>query len=997
MQKRIDKIFIILLFFLPQIFFAQFKIDLNKKNPISNLTLHSWTTEDGLPTNDIYEIIMSKDGFYYLGTSDGLVRFDGGEFKIFSARNTKEFKANLANNLFLDSKNRIWISNGGAGAIVYNGEIFTNINEDNGLSVNNVAAFAEDKSGNIYLGTRGGGINVYNKKIISVINNKSGLPSNFITALHFDRKNRLWIGTNTSELVYLENGNIKKITRKTIPVHSRTVMLLEDSFGTIWAATDRGIVKTINGDYYPVDKPLEVLNNYHIHQIIEDDEKNLWISTLDGVYFYNRTKIIKLNNLNGFPSTRISFMINDELGLWMCGSGSGLMRYTVNNLKVFSEENGLPNSEIKSLFQDKLGQIWIGTNKGIVQFDEKSENVIPLKNKFPTVLAYSWESNSKGDIFIGTRHNGVLKYSGGKITTIADKKILGVNFVRSLLLEDDGTLWIGTNGSGVAIFRNGNFSFVDRSSGLKSQFISCITKDRNGNFWVGSSGGGVSILDNEGNVKTTFTEKEGLASNIVNTILEDELGNMWISTSVSGISRINNGKIFNISETDGIYSNTSKKMLYDNKGKFWFTTESGLFSCSNADFNNLADGKISHVTFDLYGKKDGMKSEEFMGVSDNTAFTSSSGKLYFSTTNGVVLIDPDRLVKKDETVRAFIDEIFVSYNHADKSNLKELPPGTEIIQFNYGGVSVSHPKNLTFKYTLEGIDDKWIDAGKRRQAFFTHLPNGDYTFKVYAVAPDGKKSSNIAAISFTIKPFIWQTYWFRIGFLVLLVSVSVLLVRNNLRKKFKARLQKIQAETAIERERIRISHDMHDELGASLTNISLLTELAIRNLDNPSKLFDDLKNISAASQDVAVTMDEIVWAINPKNDSLDRMISYIAQYAEDLMSRTKIDFKTQIEREIPDKYVSAEIRHNTFLVIKEAMNNIIKHSKATQANLVIEINSGLVTIKIRDNGQGFDLNKINKFSEGLVSMQKRICDINGNFVINTEELNGTEVILKIST
>ncbi|MEW6193985.1 MAG: two-component regulator propeller domain-containing protein [Bacteroidota bacterium] len=974
---------------------AQTTIDFSKKDFLENLSSQSWTIEDELPTNDVNSIVKNKDGFYYIGTSNGFVRFDGSEFKVYNTKNTKAIKANVTRNLFIDSRNKVWFSNGGAGIVVYDGIKFTRISEDEGLSLNHPSSFAEDDKGRIYIGTIGGGLNIFDNGKISIFNKNEGLLPSVINTILIDSKNTLWVGGHDSDLFTIKNGKVEKFPNSTNRKFSRVIKLFEDSRGIIWVGTDNGVF-IIKDENFISDNIFSILNNSSVNHITEDANKNIWFVSTKGIFIYDRRKLIRLNIDPLLNSNLISKVLINDDGIWICNPGAGLVRLTLNKIRVISKEHGLPDKEVRTIYQDNDNKIWIGTNKGIIQYNEKSGSVVPIPSKTPTLVPYAWASNAKGEIFIGTRNSGVWKYSNGTIKNIADKKILGANFIRSLYYNDDKTLWIGTNGAGVVLYKEGKLKFIDKSNGLKSVFVACIVKNKDGNFWIGTSGGGISLVDNNGTVLKSYTEKDGLPSNIISSIYEDEKGTVWVSSGVFGLSRLKDGKIFNIQENDGIYSNSIKKMIYDNKGKFWCTTEFGLFSVEKSVLENYADGHRPKVVFNLYGKKDGMKSDNFLGLSNNAASISNTGLLYFPSTDGVVIIDPKKLVGDDKQPKVYIDEVFVNHDYRSKDDINILPPGIENIQFNYGGISVDYAKNLSYKYILEGFEKKFVDAGSRRQAFYTHLPHGSYKFRVFAISPNGARSENEAAISFKIEPYMWQTYWFRIGLILSLVAGSALTVRTIYKRKYKRRMEILENESMLNKERMRISKDMHDELGASLTKISLMTELAARNILSTEILKKDLKKISDTSREVAVTMDEIVWAVNPNNDKLDRMIGYILQYIEDLISNTSIILKSDIVRNLPEIIISAEARHNVFLVVKEAFNNIIKHSEATHVNLTIDFNDSVLSIKIRDNGKGIDLSSVDIFSNGLSNMKKRIDDIKGTIILNCAPGEGTEIIIRLT-
>ncbi|MFA4924893.1 MAG: two-component regulator propeller domain-containing protein, partial [Ignavibacteriaceae bacterium] len=659
------------------------------------------------------------------------------------------------------------------------------------------------------------------------------------------------------------------------------------------------------------------------------------------------------------------------------------------------EPLGLPNKKARTVFKAPDDILWIGTSDGIAKYNEQVNKLIPIKSTIPDLAVHAWAANAKGEIFLGTHLHGLLKIVDGKIIQVADRKLLKVNFIRSLKFDDDGTLWIGTNGAGVVLLKNGKVKIIDKSSGLTSDFIACICKDSKNNFWIGTSGGGISVLSSSGLIIKTVSDKDGLANNIVNSIIEDEEGVIWVGTSVSGISQIKDNVIFNFNELNGLYSNTIKKLLYDGKGHFWATSDQGVFSLERRTLNNVANGKTEKLVFSLFGKNDGMISDEFNAVADNAGCISGSGKIYAPSNDGVVVIDPKLFSTTVETPSVYIDDIFINYKESSKELLGNLPPNTESIQINYGGISFLQGKYLKYKYMLEGIDKDWVFVGTRRQVFFTHLPHGSYTFKVVAVTPDGTESNKAAIIGFTIRPYFWQTLWFEILAAIAVVGFITIYLLLYFKRKYKRKVKLLEAEAALERERMRISKDMHDELGASLTKISLMSDLAKRNLTDNIQLENDLSKISEASRNVALTMDEIVWAVNPKNDTLDKTIYYIVQYIEEYLSSTEIEFIINIPDTIPVHFIHAELRHNLFLVIKEAVNNIVKHSRADTVKLKIALENSFFCLQLEDDGKGIDLTHGDQFSNGLKNMRKRIEDFKGRFDIVNAQPTGTIVNIKL--
>ncbi|PIQ08835.1 MAG: hypothetical protein COW71_09665 [Ignavibacteriales bacterium CG18_big_fil_WC_8_21_14_2_50_31_20] len=980
---------------------AQFKLNFETKNWQSEYSIQGWTKEDGLPNNKVYDIIESYDGFIWFGTSDGLVRFDGNQFKVFNSSNVPKIKANVVRYLYNDKNGKIWAANGGAGLLSISKDKFELISEENGLSLNHVSTITEDKSGKIYIGTYGGGISILQNGKFNYINSKIGLSSDIIYSILVENNGRIWAGTLNEGVNLIDKNGItifnheNGLPKSTVKQIFWAPSFGENSKGRILVATNKGVF-VFNGKGFEVNEAFLQLKEKIVNHIDEDEYGNLWFSTSgSGIYIYNGKTLAHLSKNNFLPTNDISHVYPTKVGIWICSQTNGIFYIKKNRVKVITKAQGMPNNHIRTIFQSSAGTLWIGTENGIAKYYEHENKIVPIKTNKEKFTVLAWAENERGEIFLGTHQNGLFKIVSDKLVNVVSHKELKAKMIRSLKFDDNGTLWIGTNGAGIALLKNDEILFIDKTNGLSSNFIACISKSGNEELWVGTTGGGVVVLDKNGLVIKSISDKDGLASNIINSISVDENGTKWIGTSVSGISRIKNNSIFNFNEQNGLYRNTIKKLLYDGKKRFWITSNQGIYSIDKNTLNEFADGKTQKLNFSLFGKNDGMLSDEFNAAADNAGCISITGKIYAPSNDGMIVIDPNILNSNVDPPLVYIDDVFINYNKSSKEELGELPPNTESVQINYGGISFVHEKNIKYKYLLQGIDEEWVYVENGRQVLFTHLPYGNYTFKVKSITPDGIESKDYAYLNFTILPYYWQTFWFKILSAFLIIGLISSFIFYTVQRRYKQKLVKLENEAALERERIRISKDIHDELGASLTKISLLSDLAKMHLTDNPNLEDDLNKISEASRNVALTLDEIVWAVNPKNDTLEKTIFYIIQYIEEYISSTEIEFDIHIPDTIPELFIHAELRQNLFMSIKEAVNNVVKHSNANVLSLIVSIEKFQIDITLEDNGKGIDFGNLNQFSNGLENMKKRIENSNGKFEISNKNPNGTRINIKM--
>jgi len=984
------KLVLFLLCYIPKFLFAQNIVDLvlMDKNKVS---IQKWTDENGMPSNAISDLLFTNEGFLWIGTDVGLARFDGHEIKNFNLLNTPEIKANMILDLFEDKSGSLWASNGTGGIIQYKNGKFKRFGIENGLPENNCSGIVEDTEGKFWIGTRGGGLAVLDNNSLSAVRMKNKLPSNRITAVVKDRNETIWIGMNDKG-VAKKHGNEFVVYNELDGLPSKFVFdLFVDSSNRLWVIFFDGAILIENGKTV-TPKYLKPFENAAITSIAEDTKGRVCITTATTAYVLIDNKFVEFYSVKSEKNIALQEMLVRENDIWFGTKGGGLLRLKENKIQNLTEKSGLLGSTVSSLFQDSQKRFWIGNEKKILLFDLAKNRILKTFDKPESdVLAFCELTPNK--FLIGTRTAGVWELGNSVINRIAAKKELGSNLIRSICKIDEQSAVIGTNGNGFAILDKSKFQIINKEKGLSSNLVSCISADQSGRLWIGTTGGGVNIYS-EGKISSVINKAKGLAHNNVTSIIHDGM-QTWIATNGGGLSRISGKQITNYTISNGLYESRIFNMLDDGNNRFWFTTRKGVFTISKKQLNDYADGKISKVNYQLFTKAEGMLSDECQTLTMQTALILNK-KIYAATLGGISIIDFANLKNVESAPKVFVDEIKIDNRLMPIDSTNSFKPGTENLEFHYSGISFDHGKNLSFYYKLEGLDDKWINVASRRVAYFTHLPPGKYTIKIKAETPQGTQSVTPASFTFYIQPFIYQRLWFQIIIVILLLLIVAGLVRYISVRKLRAKLEKIEAQAALERERIRISKNMHDELGAELTKIGLLSEIAKNNLKNNSgRIADDLNRITEASRDIAITMDEIVWAVNPKNDKIERMCGYTAGYIQEYLSLTDIQLKIYVPEDLPDLYMSAEQRHNIFLVIKESINNIVKHSKATEVKFETSYAEGMMEFKIIDNGVGIS-ESIDEFSNGLDNMSKRINDIGGFFTIKQNSPSGTIVTISIA-
>jgi len=518
--------------------------------------------------------------------------------------------------------------------------------------------------------------------------------------------------------------------------------------------------------------------------------------------------------------------------------------------------------------------------------------------------------------------------------------------------------------------------------------------DGKGAIFVGLNGGGL-LRFGEGRW-TRMRQRDGLAEESVWALFVDATDGLWIGSPGSGLTYLKEGRAFVFADPALRLPRVITSMVEDDLGYLWMGSNKGIHRVLRADLEEVARGARKSIEVFSYSKSDGMESTECTGGLHPAAIKGRDGRIWFATVNGLSVIDPARLPVNRLAPPVVVEEVLIDdrlATNAVAGGALSIPPGAHRLEIHYTGVSLTAGEKVKFKYRLEGVEGDWVDAQTRRVAYYTGLTPGPYRFKVIACNNDGFWNATGAELAVEALPFFWQTMSFRIGASLAGALLLAGAVRYVSVKKLQRRVERLEQEQAVEIERSRIARDMHDDVGATLTQISLLGELARGELKADDRVQSRLVEISALSREVVSHFDELVWAANPKHDATGSAIEYLCQYAMDFLSGSGIRCRLDLPDELPNAPLAASTRHHLFLVMKEALNNAMKHAGATEIRLrVVEEDSTLV-IFIEDNGRGFEVGRKNAFGNGVANMRSRMESFGGSLEVSSKMGVGTTVRL----
>ncbi len=933
-----------------------------------------WLSENGLPQNTVQAIAQTQDGYIWIGTQEGLARFDGVKFDIFDKQNTPELKSNDIRSL--------------------------------------VAA----RDGALWIGTSFGLVRRQNAQFISFTTNE-GLPDNNIEIITEDHRGQIWIGTATGLLDY-RDGKFQTVAMR---AGIQAVLALDD--GSLMLATASGVETIRNGAIGPANAP-DVLKAGNVTALAEDQTGGLWYGTTEGVWEFRNDKTV--HAINGLPNGRVSFVRTDREGATWIGTSSGLARLRNGLIEMLTTADGLSSNLVRAIFEDREGSVWVGTEGGglillksrkfttLTTKDGLSSNFVKaifqdheggvwigtngggltlLKNgqisKFTTRdglvsdVVLSLAGDGAGNLWIGTP-DGLNLFKAGKFKTYTFADGLSNDLVRSVYVDRSGDLWVGTR-AGLNLFRDNKFMSYTTSDGLANDFIGALFEDSKGNLWIGTFGGLTRFADGK---FTTFTTSDGLSSNTITCLSEGADGDLWIGTSGGGLNVLRNGKFVSVTSRDGLPDDVIYRILEDGERRLWFSSNKGVFRIGISELNDVLAKRVPSLNPALYGTADGMLTRECSGGGHPAAWKMKDGKLWFATIKGVATVDPEHLSINSLPPPLVIEQVRVDDQPVPAQANTKIVAGSERFDFYYTAPSFIAPENVHFRYKLEGFDRDWIDGGNRRVAYYTNLRPGNYRFRVMAANNDGVWNEQGAVFDFYLKPHFYQTYWFFV--------VIVLVLGAIVWQLYRLRVNRISSQfAAVLAERNRIAREIHDNLAQDILGISVQLELVARLMPAPAEVAKS--HLDRARILVRHSMAEArryVWRLRSHDLENKDLPTALNETARRLTRDGEVQATVQVTGTF--RMLPFTIENNLLRIAQEAINNSVRHAGARHIMIDLHFDPDALQLRVQDDGCGFDPQAKNGDGHfGLIGIRERAQEIGAELRINSQIAAGTEVIVNV--
>ena len=957
----------------------------------------SWTTDNGLPQASVNSILQTRDGFLWFATFGGLVRYDGLRFQVFNTGNTKGLRTGRFVSLFEDRDGNLWINTEGQGLTRYKDDIFTTYTTAEGLPSNQIGQVAADASGNVLIEV-GGALLQWKDGAFTPYTPATDTP--FKGSPHLTRTGVIWY-RDGSTLRKVESGRVTATVKTDFDVR----IFYEDRAGRLWLGARDDRLFTYEAGELKEYSEREGYSQFPPSAIGEDRQGSVWFGTNGkGLFQFADGHFTRYTTQDGLVGNMVRYIYQDrESTLWV-GTESGLSRLTKRVVNAYSSQHGLASDNVYPIYEDRQGNIWIGSWYGLTRYaDGVFTNVSQRYGVADTQITSLMEDNA-GGLWIGawgapTGLSAVRYVKDGKITLFRYDELPAVH-VRAILQDRAGRIWFGT-ANGLVEYADGRFTPHTARDGLAGREVQVIHEDRRGDIWVGADNGLTRYRDG---VFTTYTEKDGVANNIARAIYEDGEGALWVGMYDSGLYRFKDGRFTHYTTLDGLFDNGVFRIIEDGRGNFWISCNLGIYRVSKDELNAFAEGRALKVTSVPYNKHDGMLNSECNGGGQPAGIRARDGRIWFPTQGGVAVIDPDRLPANQPAPSVVIESFIVDTQPVSAHAPVKLQPGQVNVEIHYSGLSFINPELVKFKYRLEGLDTDWVDAGTRRTAYYAHLPPGRYYFRVKAANRDGVWNEEGAGIEITVSPPFWRTWWFILLAVCSLALIAFLLYRRRVLQLERARrTQEAFSKQLIEsqeRERKRIAAELHDSLGQSLLIIKNRAYLGLNQGHDATAAREQLREISVTVSDALQEVREIAYYLRPSLLEKLGLTSILEEMLEKVATSSDINFSYEVAP--LDGAFSPEAEINFFRVVQECVNNIIKHSEAAEASIVIERNAHGVRLLVEDDGKGFAPDdaadggaRRNGF--GLTGLAERVRMLGGGHSIHSARGAGTIITVTIKT
>ncbi|MGD0442803.1 MAG: two-component regulator propeller domain-containing protein [Edaphobacter sp.] len=964
---------------------AAFGLDPTRK--ISQYAHDKWGGDKGFIGGPIYAIRQSADGYLWIGTERGLVRFDGSNFTLIQRPLPDSAPIGPVRGLVTDASGNLWIRLEGPRMLLYHDGKFEDPSSRFDLQGIIFTATVSDYEGRVILSGLGDQTFRYEDGRLETIVGAAQNPGTVIS-LAATRDQSIWLGTQDRGLFRLRQGHISKVAQEL--KDSKINVLLPAATGGLWIGTDSGIHLWDGGALATLNLPSS-LQHLQILAMARDDDENVWIGTNHGIVRITSSGAVSLDQLNPKPGNEVTAIYRDLDGdIWFGGS-RGVERLRNGMLTTYSTSDGLPSGGNGPVYADSLGRTWFAPLSGGLYWIKEGQVSHLTLDGLDHDVVYSI-SGGDGEVCVGRQYGGltVLRGNGDSFTarTYTEADGLAQNSVYSVHRDRDGTIWAGTVSAGVSRLNGGKFINYSDSSGLPSNTVNSIVEGFDGTIWLATPSGLASFANGRW---TNHTASEGLPSLMVRTIFEDTKHVLWIATP-DGLAYFSSGRIKVPEKLPEELREQIFGIAEDGIGSLWFATSDHVLRVNQ---DGILRGSLSDIDVQSYGIEDGLKGVE-SADRDRTVVADSLGSIWISAKSGLSVADPIATSKNVAPVAVRIESMFAGGRQVNVQNPIRIPSGIQSIALNYRAANLSVPERILFRYKLDGSDQGWSDTVASRQVVYKNLGPGTYLFRIVASNSAGLWNGPETSVPFAIEPAYWQTWWFQVACLAgcCLTILAIYRLRiHQLTKRLNVGFQERLAE------RTRIAQELHDTLLQGVLSASLQLDIAEDQLPEGSPTKPLLKRVLQLMSTVTEEGRNALRGLRTTEADNQNLETAFSRLRQEFSLDHQTDFR--VVRVIVDGVthpLRPMIRDEIYRIGREALLNAFMHAHANRIEVEVEYASRHLRVSVRDDGRGIDPQVLHSGREGhwgLVGIRERSKRIGANLRLRSRIGAGTEVDLTV--
>lgn len=954
--------------------------------------VNRWTTDDGLPQNTVNDILQTPDGYLWLATYGGLVRFDGVVFTPFPSIAHHGIGSDRAVRLALDTAGQVWVGTED-GLVRYAGGEFRTFGIRDGLPHTIVHDVTVDPRGGVWVATPAGVARVAGETVQG-FGAAQGV-ADVVRDVAVDDAGIVWARTDAGLLRLAANGMaFARDSTSALDIAQPTQFLGLGPDQALWVRLPRGIARWSRGRLERFAIVAGEAGDAIVDAVTARDG-SVWLASRSGGVWHFRPGAGggRLERYAVSNWVRSVFVDRDGT-VWAGTNVDGLLRFLPRVFTFLPLVDSVAPSTT-AILGDRSGRVWIGANCGPTNVLEGGRLRLfrPRTGSAPECV-WSLAEDRDGGIWMGTWGNALFRYAGGVVRRYAGADGLTDDVVLALYVDRLGVVWAGTLNGGLYRREGRRFVAYDTAAGLPDNHVTFITEDRAGTLWVGTTGGLAHMRDGR---FTAITTADGLSHNSVRAVYEDRDGTLWIGTYGGGLSRLRNGRLTAITAAEGLFDNVVSAILEDDRGNLWMSGNRGIFRVRRSALNDLADGRVRSVHSVAYGRVDGLLWTETNGGFQPAAWKGPDGAFWFPTIRGVAVVQPAQARGHPMPPGVVIERLVVDGRPRRHHNEVRVGPGARSVEVWYTGLSSPAPERITFRYRLAGLDEDWSYVGSRRIAYFTSLAPRRYVFLVSAANRDGVWNETGASLVLVVRPPFWSSWWFRIIVVVALLGTLHAVVRLRWARTQHSQRARLDFERRLlegqEAERKRIAAELHDSIGQDLLVVKNRAQLALRAPGTAGPAREQLEQISAIVSDTLRGVREIARNLRPAQ--LDRLglSAALGATMEKAFEGSGIRFRLEVAGVDGVLGPTAEI--SVFRMIQEGVTNVLRHSGATEARIALSRGDGVVEVVIADNGRGFHPRGPTEAGFGLSGIGERVRLLGGTFEVRTAEGEGTVLTIRV--